>query len=134
MYARATFPHPAAGINLLRRWGALAEVSILGVGLLTFILIPWTERLTVLYSITDRDNPTFITVAPQMQRAFVLNQGSRKVSKYVATFGFASPGTISVIDTRKGGVLRTIGAGNDPHMAVVDEQAGRVYVVNSMLH
>jgi DNA-binding beta-propeller fold protein YncE len=87
-----------------------------------------------MYSIIDRDNPTFITVASQIQRAFVLNQGSRKVSKYVSTFGFASPGTISVIDTRKGGVLRTIGAGNDPHMAVVDEQAGRVYVVNSMLH
>jgi DNA-binding beta-propeller fold protein YncE len=109
-------------------------VGILSAGLLALVLASRGERLTVLQTVTDRDHPTFVAVDSGTGRAFVLNQGSLAVSNQTTTQGYTAPGTISMLDTRTGAVLRTVAAGNDPHAAAFDGRTGRVYVVNSMLH
>lgn len=75
-------------------------------------------------------NPGVIAVDARTGRAFVLDNGSLGFN----TSGGIAEGSIHTLDTRSGRVLITVPAGTAPDDVAVDEQTGRVFVLNSYMH
>lgn len=69
------------------------------------------------------DTPVAIAVDADTSRAFVLNQGNRGTP--------APSGTVSVLDTRRLQVLRTVPVGIAPAAVAIDRGTQHVFVVNS---
>ena len=63
-------------------------------------------------------DPVAVAVDPQTGAAFVVNHGDGQM------------GSISVLDSRNGRVLRSVVVGDDPSMVAVDVAARRVLVVH----
>lgn len=77
------------------------------------------------HTISVGENPRAIAVDAQTARAFVLNRGN--LSRIGIPTG---PGSVSVLDTHSGTLLRTVPVGVDPNAVAVDLTGGYVFVVN----
>jgi DNA-binding beta-propeller fold protein YncE len=71
-------------------------------------------------------NPGAVAVDAQRGRVFVANTGD--VDDTGSPLG---PGSVSVVDARRGTVVQTVAVGVDPQAMAVDERSGRVIVVNT---
>jgi YVTN family beta-propeller protein len=70
-------------------------------------------------------NPVAVAVDGRTERAFVVVQGGYDL--------YGNPtrnGSVRVVDTRHGRLLRTVGVGLAPSAVAVDERTGRVFVAN----
>jgi YVTN family beta-propeller protein len=70
-------------------------------------------------------NPVAVAVDGRTGRAFVVVQGG-----YDLHGNPTGNGSVRVVDTRHGRVLRTVGVGLSPSVVAVDERTGRVFVAN----
>jgi YVTN family beta-propeller protein len=70
-------------------------------------------------------NPVAVAVDGRTGRAFVVVQGD-----YALHGNPTGNGSVRVVDTRHGRVLRTVGVGLSPSAVAVDERTGRVFVAN----
>src|SRR5437763_16626290 len=66
-----------------------------------------------------------VAVDGRTERAFVVVQGG-----YDLHGNPTGNGSVRVVDTRHGRVLRTVGVGLSPGAVAVDERTGRVFVAN----
>jgi len=76
----------------------------------------------VLRTITVGQFPTAMVVDTRRGRAYVASRDE------AASFNPTTTGSVSVLDTRTGAILRTIPVGVDPVALAVDEGSGRVFV------
>ena len=74
-----------------------------------------TSGSPVLTTVTVGRLPWRVVVDERSRRAYVVNRGD---------------GTLSVLDSATGTLLRTRAVGDDPVAAAVDERTGRVFVAN----
>jgi YVTN family beta-propeller protein len=84
-----------------------------------------TRRGVVRRTVSIGIDPSAIAVDEMTARAFVVDGGAFD-SNGIQT----GPGSVSVIDAGAGRVLRTVSVGISPAAVAVDQQAGRVLVVN----
>jgi YVTN family beta-propeller protein len=82
-------------------------------------------RGTVLHTVTVGTRPVAVAVDARRSRAFVVNSNT---AVYGSAYG---PGTVSVLDTRTGALLRTVTVGTVPATLAVDERTDRVFVANA---
>ncbi len=75
-------------------------------------------------------NPALFAIDNLTGRAFVLDAGTLARN----AGGGIVEGTIHTLDIRTGTLLRTVPAGTEPDDVAVDEQTGRVFVLNSYAH
>lgn len=102
-------------------WKPLALVALLsfGGGVAAARALPRPRPLTAPpLTVPVGQRPLAIAVDEQTSRAFVVN-------------GDALAGSVSVLDTRTGGLLRTVRVGSAPFAIAVARSTGRVFVVNS---
>ncbi len=71
-------------------------------------------------------HPGAIAVDERTRRAFVVDEGRDAVNGHAG-----ARGSVSVLDAATGAVLRTTAVGVGANAVAVDEQAGRVFVVNT---
>jgi YVTN family beta-propeller protein len=50
---------------------------------------------------------------------------------FVVNGNFGGTGTVSVLDARTGGLVRTVAVGHTPYAVAVDERAGHAFVTNN---
>jgi len=115
--------------RLMRKgWRPLLIVALLsfGGGVAATRVLPQSPRTAPLErTVPVGQNPALVVVAPRIGRAFVANQGS-----YADT---STGGTVSVLDTATGQVLRTVPVGWAPVDAAIDTRTRRVFMVNSYM-
>ncbi len=108
---------------------ALTVLAVLAV--LAGVVAAWRPgEGVILYATPVGQHPGLIAVDARTGRAFVLNGGSYAMN---ASGGIVE-GSVSVLDTRTGALVRTIPAGTAPQAVVVDERTERVFVLNSYMH
>lgn len=111
--------------SLLR--ACLLPAAALLIGVAGYLLLSTRAGRAVLGTVPVGQHPTLVAVDELTRRAFVLNGGSYARDSN----GGIVAGTISVLDTRTGAVIRTDPAGTAPQAIGIDEQTDRVFVVNS---
>jgi len=82
-------------------------------------------RASVISAITVGQHPSAVAVDEMTARAFIIARGTLDhIGNPVG------PGTVSILETRRGGVLRTVSIGIDPNAVAVDEMTARAFVVD----
>lgn len=96
------------------------------------VLVATAGHVRILDALTGRvlhtagdQSPVALVVSEQAGRVYVINQGTSD-----ATGTAMSPGSVSVLDARRGTILQTTAVGWNPIGGVVDERRGRVIIVN----
>ena len=110
----------AIAVDGVRDEVVVAGPAAIGSGGIAHVFSARTGRL--LHTIPIRSYPFQITLDMRQDRAFVLDQAMGGDPR--------ANGSVTMIDLKAGQVRQTTVVGSNPTALVVDEQAGRVFVVN----